>query len=183
MESPPVPRPVPTLGDGRPTQPSGIGLSLSSAPSHRRVHPSGAVGLGRPTRRPLPSQKPPALQPPWMDFWCTRRGLMAACVHVSSLTAGRTPKWRYAESLGGTSPRLYSRRVVGRMKKLLASGEGPPDSTPELRPAERQPRTTSRAANIVRGPTSARRFAAQSGPLVLSYGLTVMTSSYEVPPR
>jgi hypothetical protein len=41
------------------------------------------------------------------------------------------------------------------------------------------PASKGRAANIVRGPTSSRRFTAQSGPVVLSYGLTVMTSSWK----
>jgi hypothetical protein len=36
--------------------------------------------------------------------------------------------------------------------------------------------TNGGAANPVHGPTSSRRFTAQSGPAVLSYCLTVMTS-------
>jgi hypothetical protein len=83
----PAHRPASLNRRRRPTQLSGIGLTLSSAPPHRRVHPSGAVGLGLPVWRPPLHRSPRRSSPP---------GLL---VHTPGaygcrLAAGRTPlRW------------------------------------------------------------------------------------------
>jgi hypothetical protein len=62
----------------RPTQRSGIGLTLSSTPPQRRVHPLGAVGPFTPSGGPL-SQEPPGHPSPKEGTFGGRAGGLLGC--------------------------------------------------------------------------------------------------------
>jgi hypothetical protein len=115
-----------------------------------------------------PFTEAPGARAPGRASVSARLGLLAARLHA--LATGRTPSRRYAESQGARRRDFTHGRSANqpRLHQQLAA-QGRPRRRPALR-------ATGGAANIVRGPTSSHRFTAQSGPVVLSYGLTVMTS-------